>query len=493
MIRLREDASARQARAIAMIVILGLASSSVPAQTQARPDRSTPPKPGPPAALKLPPIQKQKLTNGLSVWLIEQHEVPVAQVNLIIGSGAAAEPAERQGTASLTAAMLDEGAGERGALEVADAVEFLGAQLTTASSFDLSAVRLSVPVARLAAALPLMADVAVRPTFPVNELERLRKERLTSLLQARDDPAEIVRVAFPRIVYGARHRYGISAVGTEASVRAITLDDLRTFYKSNYRPDNATLIVVGDVTPATVLPLLEQAFGAWHGEGPPQTRTTLVDPPQLTKRQIYLIDKPGAAQSQIRIGWIGVPRATRDYATLEVLNTMLGGSFTSRLNQNLREKNGYTYGAASVFDMRRSAGPFFATAGVQTDKTADALREFFNELNGIQKPIPADELDKAKNYVALSFPAEFETTGDLARKLEEMVVYGLPDDTFTSLVDQVSRVTGADIEKAAARYIQPDKFAVVIVGDRKVVEAGVRALNLGPLQVLAVDEVMAPK
>jgi predicted Zn-dependent peptidase len=276
-------------------------------------------------------------------------------------------------------------------------------------------------------------------------------------------------------------------------VQAITLDDLRTFYAANYRPDNATLLVVGDVTPATMLPLLERALGSWRVDGQAPAPVTVPQAPQLTKRQIYLIDKPGAAQSQIRIGWIGVPRSTKEYATLLVLNTILGGSFTSRLNQNLREKNGYTYGASSAFDMRRSAGPFLAAAGVQTDKTADALREFFNELNAIRKPVPADELEKAKNYVALGFPGEFETTGDMARKLEELVVYGLPDDTFSTFVDQVTRVTAADVEKAAMQHIQPDKFAVVIVGDRKAVETGVRGLNLGPLQMLSVDEVMAPK
>lgn len=493
MIRLRPRASAEQARLGIIAVALALATSLTFAQTQTPPNRTTPPKAGPPPTLTLPPIQKQKLSNGLAVWLVEQHEVPVAQVNLIVGSGSSADPAGRLGTASLTAAMLDEGAGTRGALELADAIEFLGAQLSTSSSFDQSALRLSVPVARLADALPLMADVVTRPGFPANELERLRKERLTGLLQARDDPAEIVRVAFPRLLFGPEHRYGTAAIGTEASVQAITLDDVRTFYTANYRPDNATLLVVGDVTPATVLPLLEQALGGWRVDGQAAARVTVPQAPQLTKRQIYLIDKPGAAQSQIRIGWIGVPRSTKEYATLLVLNTILGGSFTSRLNQNLREKNGYTYGASSAFDMRRSAGPFLAAAGVQTDKTADALREFFNELNAIRKPVPADELDKAKNYVALGFPGEFETTGDMARKLEELVVFGLPDDTFSTFVDQVTRVTAAEVEKAAMQHVQPDKFAVVIVGDRKTVEAGVRALNLGPLQMLSVDDVMASK
>jgi zinc protease len=272
----------------------------------------------------------------------------------------------------------------------------------------------------------------------------------------------------------------------------MTIDDLRAFHRTYYRPENSILIVAGDVTPASVLPALEKALGTWKGEGPATTIAGVPEPKQLAKRQIFLIDKPGAAQSQIRIGWVGVPRSTPDYAHIEVMNTILGGAFTSRLNQNLREKNQYSYGARSVFDTRLGPGLFFATAGVQTDKTAEALREFFNELTGILQPIPGEELDKAKNYVAFGFPGEFETSGDLARKLEEQVVYGLPDEYFPSFVRAVTQVTNTDVQKAAAKYVQPDKFAVVIVGDRKVIEDKIKALNLGPIEVLAPDQVLGP-
>jgi predicted Zn-dependent peptidase len=197
---------------------------------------------------------------------------------------------------------------------------------------------------------------------------------------------------------------------------------------------------------------------------------------------------PGAEQSQIRIGWVGVPRSTPDYFPIEVFNTILGGSFTSRLNQNLREEHQYSYGASSRFDMRLSAGAFQAGAGVQTDKTSESIREFFNELNGILKPVGAEELTKAKNYVALSFPSEFETSGDLSAKMEEMVVYNLADRYFGQYIDSIQAVTAAAVQKAAATYIQPKRFAVVVVGDRKVIESGIRALNLGPVRVMSVDE-----
>jgi zinc protease len=353
-------------------------------------------------------------------------------------------------------------------------------------------VRLSTPVPRLSDALSLMADVGMNPTFPAAELERLRKERLTRLLQARDDPAAIIEIAFPRIVFGEKHRYGTAAAGGTTEVKAMTLDDLRTFHRTYYRPELSTLLVVGDVTAASVMPLLERAFGSWKGAGAVPAVATLPTAPQLTKRQIYIIDKPGAAQSQIRIGWVGVPRSTPDYPTLQVLNTILGGSFTSRLNTNLRETHGYSYGAFSGFEERISPGAFSARAGVQTDKTADALKEFFNELTGILKPIPGEELDKAKNYVALGFPAEFESTGDLAQKMEEQLVHSLPDEYFPSYIRSVVQVTKPAVEKAAARYIQPDKFAVVIVGDRKVIESGVRALNLAPIEFLTIEQALGP-
>jgi zinc protease len=468
-----------------IVVMLACAVATVTGQ---KPDRGKPPAIGPAPSLKLPAIQKQKLSNGLAVWIVEHHEVPLAQINLIVRSGSAADPIGKFGVGNLAAAMLDEGAGSRSALDLADALEFLGANLSTTSSFDYSAIRMSVPVSKLGEALPLMGDVALRPTFPSSELERLRKERLTALLQARDNPGALIQIAFPRIVYGPTHRYGTSANGLPPAIEALTVADLQSFYRAHYRPDNATLLVVGDVRPATIMPSLEKTFGSWKAEGMAALVAEVPNAPQLKSRQIYIVDKPEAAQSQVRIGWVGVPRSTPDYAALQVLNTILGGSFTSRLNQNLREKNGYAYGAASVFDTRLSAGPFYSSANVQTDKTGDALKEFFNELNGMLEPVPAEELNKAKNYVALGFPGEFETTGDLARKLEELVAYNLPDDTFTNFVAAVSRVTAADLQRLAARYIQPDKMAVVVVGDRKVIEGPIRQLNLGPVNFVTIDE-----
>jgi zinc protease len=459
---------------------------------QVRPDRSKPPALAPPQNLSLPSIQKRALSNGVPVWVVEAHEVPIVQISLVIRAGANDDPTGRFGAASLTAAMLDEGAGERSALEIADAVEFLGATLTTTSGFDASAIRLNVPVEAMDAGLTIMADVALRPTFPGADLERLRQDRLTALLQARDDPASIAGMAFARLIFGRVHRYGTGQIGTDATVKGLTADDLRTFHAAYYQPINGTLIVVGDITGDAVVPRLEKQFGAWPMTPAFNKPSTVPEARQSARRQVYLVDKPDAEQSQIRIGWVGVSRNTPDYFPLLVLNTVLGGSFTSRLNQNLREQHGYAYGASSVFDMRLSAGPFVAAAGVQTNKTADALREFFTELEGIRMPVGAEELDKAKNYMALGFPAEFETSIDLSRRLEELVVYRLPDDYFERYVPNVLAVTAAAVQQAAQRHIQPSRFAVVVVGDRKTVESGIRALNLGPLQAMTVDEAVGP-
>ena len=459
---------------------------------QQAPDRSHPPPAGPPPALTLPAIQKQKLSNGLPVWIVELHKVPVAQINLVLASGAADEQGRKFGVANLTAAMLEQGAGSRSALDIADAVDYLGADLTSGSGFDSSAVRLHVPVARLADALPIMADVALRPTFPKDELERMRQQRLTGLLQGRDDPSTIASATFSRVLFGVEHRYGTPTSGTAETIKAFSTDDLRAFYSSAFRPENATIIAVGDLKADTLLPLLEKHFGSWKASAGPSAPVKVPPVEQPTTRTVYLVDKPGAPQSQIRIGWIGTARSTADYFPLAVMNTLLGGSFSSRLNNNLREQHGYTYGASSSFDMRAMAGPFAAGAGVQTDKTSESLTEFFNELNGISKPVPADELSRAKNYISLRYPGAFEATSDISRRLEDALIYRLPADYFEKYVQNVQAVTAADLQRVAQKYLAPSRFAIVVVGDAKAIEPGIQALNLGPIKKMTVDDVFGP-
>jgi predicted Zn-dependent peptidase len=434
-------------------------------------------------ALTLPAAATRTLSNGLNVRIMGVHKVPTVHLELVVRTGTSGDPAQKFGLASLTADMLDEGAGSRNALGIADAVDFLGAELSATAAVDASYVDLHVPVARLADALPIMADVVAHPTFPDAELKRLREERLASLLETEDDPEELIQVAFPRLVFGPTYRYGTASIGTAASLKGITVADLHAFHVTHYRPANALLVVAGDVTADTIVPLLELTLGGWKG-APGAKEARLGDAPQLTARRVVLIDKPGAAQSQIRIGWVGAARSTPDYFALRVLNTILGEAFTSRLNNNLREVHGYAYGASSRFDMRMSAGAFYAAAGVQTDKTAEALKEFFNELGRIHEPVSAEELEKARNYLALQIPRNFETSRATASALGQLFVYGLPADYYATYGDRVRAVTADQVKRAADKYVQPDKFLVVIVGDRKVIEDGVKAVNLGPLTVV---------
>lgn len=453
------------------------------------PDRSKAPALGPAPALTLPPIVKRTLSNGLPVWIVEMHKVPLMNATLLVKSGASADPAGKTGVASVTADMLDEGAGSRSALDLADDVAFLGASLVTAGDWDSTIVRMQTPVAKADQALSIMSDVALRPAFSAAEFDRVKKTRLTSILQGRDNPSTLASLAFNKVLYGDAHRYGAPIGGTEASLTGMTVADVKAFHGRVFQPGNAQLIIVGDVTPSEILPALEKQFGAWKNTGT-VAKATLPAAPAAGDRTVYLVDKPGAAQSQIRIGLVGVPRSTPDYFTIDVMNTVLGGSFTSRLNQNLREQHGYAYGASSGFSMRQFAGPFTAAAGVQTDKTVESLREFFKELDAIREPMPAADLERGRNYEALGFPSAFETLNGVAGELTSLAVYNLPESFFADYVPKITAVTAADAQAAAQKYIVPGHFAIVVVGDLSKIEAGIRAANFAPVKVIPVDELI---
>jgi len=270
----------------------------------------------------------------------------------------------------------------------------------------------------------------------------------------------------------------------------MTVDDLRKFHGSVIVPANTTIIVVGDVTPGTMMPRLERAFGDWKGE--PEHAPALPQIAQIPGKELLFVDKPGAAQSVVEIGRVGVPRLTDDFYPIVVMNTILGGSFTSRLNMNLREKHGYTYGAGSRFEFRPLAGPFIAGASVQTAVTDSSLIEFVRELKGIREPIPASDVERAKNYVALSFPGDFQSVAQVAAQLEELVIYNLPDDYFNRYIERILAVTKEDVERVARKYIDPNDMAFVIVGDRKEVGESVRKLDIAPAKFLSVDDVLGP-
>ena len=442
-------------------------------------DRSKPPVLGPPPAVSLPPIITRELPNGLKLMIVEHHELPVASFALVAESGGTIDPSQKTGLANLTASMLTEGTTTRSSLEISDQAAFLGISLSASSDWDASTVRLQTPTSQLDSALALFADVALRPSFPQSEFERIKKDRITTLLQLKDRPTAIANQAYAAILYGSSHPYGRQLIGTEASVQGLSTSDLQSFYRANFIPNNSTLIIVGDVNPAQIEAKINSLFGSWQrGTVAP---VSYPEPPRASGTTVYLIDKPGASQSSFRIGSIGVPRSTRDYFALSVLNTILGGSFTSRLMQNLRETHGYTYGARSAFDMRRSAGPFTASAEVVGAKTDSALVEFMKELNAIRESVPAEELAKAKRYMQLGLPGDFDTMQQIAAALIPIALHDLPLDYYNTYVQNVEAVTAAEVQRVARQYVNPQNLAIVIVGDRKSIEQGLKAVNAGPI------------
>jgi predicted Zn-dependent peptidase len=469
---------------------LALLLLSAPRLDAQAPDRSRPPELGPPPALILEAIVRFELSNGLQVMYMSKPGVPLVQANLVVKAGQVNDPDGRPGLASMTAAMLDEGAGERDALELSEAIDFLGASIGVRSDKHSTTIALHTPVSRLDDALRLMADIALRPRFPAEELDRQRRQRLTAIMQARDEPRTIAQVIYNRTLFGENHPYGIPDIGTAQSLQEMNTDDLRQFHQRFFVPNNATLIVVGDVSREEMTPKLEAAFASWRRDQVPTRQYADVD--QVQQRRVILVDKPGAAQSRIQIGRIGVDRKTADYYALVVMNTILGGSFASRINQNLREDKGYTYGAVSRFDFNVLPGAFTALSSVQTSVTDKALVEFFTELNGILEDVTEDEMTRARNFVALRYPSGFQAVSQIAGRLGQLYMHDLPDGYFNEYIQQILAVSKEDVLRVARRYIDPERVEVIVVGDRELIEEGVRALNLGPVVLMTVEDVLGP-
>jgi zinc protease len=480
----------RTAVLLCALAVAACAATPPPAAVLPAPDRSVRPAAGEAPDVVLPELREFTLANGMRVLLMEKRDLPLVQLNLLVDAGSVRDAADRVGVASMTAAMLDEGAAGMTSLEIADAFEMLGARFGVGAGVHTASMTLRASTPRLADALRLAADVMLRPEFPQQELDRLRTERLTSLVRRYDDPGAIAGALFDATLFGEDHPYGRSGFGTDASLRAMTPADLRSFHDRFYRPNNTTAILVGDIDEPTARRLLDGAFGAWQ-RGPVEP-VRVRDAGQVSGRVVYIVDRPGSAQSVVQLGRIGVPRSTEDYYALEVMNVILGGSFTSRLNQNLREDKGYSYGASSGFGYLPAAGPWSASSAVQTQSTGPALAEFFNELRGMHQPMPADEVARARNFLAMRYPAGFQSVAGIAGRLAEMVQYNLPADYFSRYVDSVLAVTPADVERVARRYIDPENVAIFVVGDRQVIEQQVRDQNLGPIRFLSVTDVLGP-
>ena len=435
------------------------------------------PRPGPDPVFNLPTIEKQKLPNGLEVWLVQNHELPIVSMNLVFKSGGSADPAGKPGIASITSGLLNTGTKTRSAVEISNQLADIGATLNPGAGWDSSTVSLQTLTKNLDRALDIYSDVVVNASFPDREFDNYKRRALVQFQQRRDNANATAGVVYNSLLYGKDHPYGRPLGGTEVSVKSIGRSDLQDYHRAFYRPNNAVLIVAGDVTLVSILPKLERAFADWKpGQVPnffmPEAKT-------FDRPGVYLVDKPGAAQSVINIGQVGVSRDNPDFYAIQVMNSILGGGGSARLFMNLREDKGYTYGAYSNFSFRRGAGPFTASAGVQTGVTKESVIEFMKELNGIRGAIPISEreFEINKESIIRSFPATFETNGQVSGQLASMVTYGLPDTYFNDFTRKIAAVTMEDVNRVANRYITPDKMAIVVVGDRKVVEPGLKQLG----------------
>lgn len=437
-----------------------------------------------------PAIQKGTLSNGLEIMLVEDHKLPLVQVNLLIKSGWASDPTDRPGAGALTADMLNEGTKSKNALDISDEARRLGANFGTDSYFDYSHISLNVLKDNIDPALALMADIVLNPIFPDDELERLKENYLGRIRQEASQPMTTAFKMFYRELYGEDHPYGqpYTGTGTVKSINAITIADLKDYYNSHYLPNNAVAVVVGDISLSEATGKLEKAFKKWKSGNIPQQGIKPVE--TLDRTRICLVDKPGAAQSVIVVGQLALPRNHEDYTALEVANHVLGGQSMARLYMNLRQDKGYTYGAYSFLTSRRGPGVLACYSQVQTEFTKESLMEFLKELNGMRGEIPLSpqELEDSKNNLVKGFPQDFQSFYGIAEQVNSIATFGLPGNEWSTYVNDINSVDTDKALQMAQKYIHPDKTLIVIVGDREKIEPGIRELGLGEIVYLDSDE-----
>src|SRR5579864_7241208 len=457
-----------------------VASLNIPSQEW----RKAAPSPGALSKLNLPVPKRITLSNGLTVLLTEQHNLHVVAARVVALGGSGDNPVDRPGLAGFTAHMLTEGTKARSAPKIADDVAQIGATLDSDSDTDQSSVTTEVLKRNVDADFDLLSDVVLHPSFNDKDIERIRSQRATELLQINDDPQKLASRVAVRLLYGDKN-YGFAELGTDASIKGTTRADLEKFWSTDYVPVNTALVVAGDLTDAEARSLGEKYFGAWQRTG---QRSPVPQMQATPSPSIYLVDKAGSAQSMLAAVTLGAPRATPDYAPMEVANAALGGLFSSRINMNLREKNGYTYGAFSFFNYHRGPGPFVIGSSVRTDTTSDALREMFKEIEGMQSsPLSAAELTMAKDATSRSLAGLFETMPQSVDTTSGLFTYDLPLDFYSTLPAKVDRVTIPDVERVVKQYFVPGRMFVVVVGDRRKIESGLQQLPLGKVQLTSFD------
>ncbi|MFL5538962.1 MAG: M16 family metallopeptidase [Longimicrobiaceae bacterium] len=445
-------------------------------------DRAAVPPRGPLRPFHFAAVHRRALANGLQVLVAEMRNFPIVTVDVVLDAGAIAEPRDRTGLAAFAAGLLESGAGSLGAAEIAERVDGLGLSLDAGVSWDTAQCGFTSLRSRLEPGFALLADLLRHPTFPQDEVERVRDERLSTIVQRRGTPSAAADEAASRWIFAPGSLFARSLVGLLRTLQGVEREQVAAFHASRYRPDAATLVAAGDAPVDEIVALAERWFGDWRPGAavvaPPEVR------PRVDRTTLVVVDRPGAVQSEIRVGHVGIERTAPDFFAVTVMNSILGGTFSSRLNMNLRERLGYTYGASTVFSTRRQPGPFNMSAAVQTEVTAHAVSETLRELRGMQEAeVTPAELDDARNYLAGVFPLGLQTTDGVAGKLNTIATYGLPDDYYDHYRDGLLSVTAADVLAAARARLWPDRAAVVIAGDAEKIRPGLEALDLGPVVV----------
>jgi zinc protease len=443
--------------------------------------REKSPVPGPERPLHLPVPEQFKVSNGLTVFYSERPGLPLVAASLVLLRGSGANPVEQPGLASFTTRMLQQGTATRTALQIADRAADLGTTVGTRASMDSSRIGSESLTRNFPDVLELMSDMVLHPIFPQKEIDRVRSERQAALVQERDEPFAVATRVYSAALYGPKYTYGYPDIGTSESLKGITRESLEKFWKENYTPSDAAIIVTGNIKRDELKALLEKQFGGWKAaEAPPVNRGAV----ERSDAKVILVDRPDAPQTTLVLFSLGPARSTPDYAPLEVMNSELGGLFSSRINMNLREQHGYTYGAGSFFSYHVAPGPFIVYSDVRTDVTAPAVAEVFKELKRMRDTaISAEELKLAKDSIAQSLPGRFEHGSEAAGTFAEIYVYGLPLDYFSTLPEKINAVTAEQAQAAAQKYIQTDRTTVLAVGDRAKIEGELKKLNLGKMEL----------
>jgi zinc protease len=451
-------------------------------------DRKQMPAVGAPPEVRFPAFQRAALGNGLKIILAERHSIPVVRLGLMLDAGAAADQFAVPGTAELAMSMLDEGTASRTSLQISDELALLGAQLRTGSNLDTSFVSLSALKEKLDPSLDIYADVILHPSFPESDFQRLQKLQITDIQQEKDSPFGMALRVFPKLIYGPNHAYGnpFSGSGYEASVAKLTRADLVKFHQAWFKPNHATLVVVGDTTMAELKPKLEKLFHGWEGGKVPEKNISAV---VLKKSAVFILDKPDAPQSFVLAGHVAPASADPDNIAIETMNFILGGDFVSRINMNLREDKHWSYGAQSFLAGARGQRPFIVFAPVQADKTKETIAEITQELEGIlgKKPVTPDEFNNAKSSQVLQLPGQWETMAAVEGSLDEIVQYALPDDYYQKYPARVRQLTLDDVAKAAKKTVHPEDVQWVVVGDRTKIEPKIRELGFTEVHQIDAD------